>query len=340
MILSTVSLAIAIASVRAQSQCYFPDGTPTDNFVACNSSSSSSNDGFSSCCGRNDLCTTNGLCKNAQWDQENNYYWRHACTDPSWKSPNCPNYCTTVDNSPGQPWNNSHMVWACTQTTYCCSPWRWPNNGVPGRSARYTCCNDTAAVFDAGPAVYLAGQIFSTTQFPATSATATSTTTATATPTASSPSDPSVPQGLGPGTAAGIGVGASIGAILLIGSALWLVRRRRRRSREPAEGGAGEAAAKADPSVTDSEEAGGEAPTSSSSPVDDGDSAAGGARAWRLSSAHLPEADGSSGRYELEDAPRGGMSEADSRGRYELGFPRPDSPELVAGQFDGRRELA
>jgi hypothetical protein len=96
----------------------------------------------------------------------------------------------------------------------------------------------------------------------------------------------------------------------------------------------GAAAAKADSSVTDSEEAGGEAPD------DDGDSAAGGARAWRLSSAHLPEADGSSGRYELEDAPRGGMSEADSRGRYELGFPRPDSPELVAGQFDGRRELA
>jgi hypothetical protein len=233
------------------------------------------------------------------------------------------------------------MVWACTQTTYCCSPWRWPNNGVPGRSARYTCCNDTGAVFDAGPAVYLAGQIFSTTQFPATSATATSTTTATATPTASPPSDASVPQGLGPGTAAGIGVGASIGAILLIGSALWLVRRRRRRrSREPAEGGAGgAAAAKADSSVADSEEAGGEAPTSSST-GDDENSAAGGARAWRLSSAHLSEADDSSRRHELEDAPRGGMSEADSRGRYELGFPRPDSPELVAGQFDGRRELA
>lgn len=58
------------------------------------------------------------------------------------------------------------MVLACSQTTYCCAS--WVGGGDGSNLSNYTCCNSTA-VFDAGPADYLAFEMdFVTTTFSAT----------------------------------------------------------------------------------------------------------------------------------------------------------------------------
>jgi hypothetical protein len=52
----------------------------------------------SHCCGPTDICLSNGLC----WDQDSTYYnrmVRASCTDNTWASSSCPQYCTTGQSS-------------------------------------------------------------------------------------------------------------------------------------------------------------------------------------------------------------------------------------------------
>lgn len=92
---------------RARATCYNPDGSvfglgnaPLSlAFQPCNQVAGAS----SMCCGTNwtggvvekDVCHQNGLCLNSFDDKP--LYWRSACTDPTWKSPNClSNLCTST----------------------------------------------------------------------------------------------------------------------------------------------------------------------------------------------------------------------------------------------------
>lgn len=48
----------------------------------------------SSCCGPNDMCLTNGLCKQQGEDHEkDDLYWSNGCTDSNFNDPACPQYC-------------------------------------------------------------------------------------------------------------------------------------------------------------------------------------------------------------------------------------------------------
>ena len=71
------------------SQCFFPDGTPTedvqDGYYPCNSTTG---DQASSCCQlTTSTCTTGGYCIG-----KNGFPYRGACTNPNFPVP-CPHYC-------------------------------------------------------------------------------------------------------------------------------------------------------------------------------------------------------------------------------------------------------
>lgn len=86
----------ASSTVLAQS-CYYPDGSlPTDYvYVPCTGES------VSSCCipSEGDVCLASGLC----YYQTGNYPFRGACTDKSWGSSKCPQYCLNREQSPFPP---------------------------------------------------------------------------------------------------------------------------------------------------------------------------------------------------------------------------------------------
>jgi hypothetical protein len=160
----------------------------------------------------------------------------------------------------GAKYNTSQLVYACSETTYCCSS--YPGKDVPvaafDTKGNYSCCNDPSQVFDAGPANFLSGEKdFTTSMFPATAAptavgsgktltvfkTMGSGVTGVATAAAAQSTDPlgqSNPrQDSSSGTAlssssdlstaakAGIAIGAAAVAVLAIVSAAWLMLRMR-----------------------------------------------------------------------------------------------------------------
>ena len=65
--------------------CYYPSGTTSPD-TPCRS-----DDVASSCCAHTDTCLSNGLCL-AQGGSE--LISRGSCTDESWQSPKCPQYCS------------------------------------------------------------------------------------------------------------------------------------------------------------------------------------------------------------------------------------------------------
>lgn len=90
------SLAVAAAlcswsAVAAtNSTCYFPDGKESNGGV-CNPNAE-----VSACCGPTFICLSNGLCKPGP-DSKKTYaynFYRSACTDASFNSTSCPQFCT------------------------------------------------------------------------------------------------------------------------------------------------------------------------------------------------------------------------------------------------------
>lgn len=91
-----IGLLILSLPLFTRSICYFPDGTIPRQDTPCQS------EGESTCCGAGYACLSNNLCKltehvpNPASDQSE--WVRGSCTDRSWKSPNCPNFCVTPSN--------------------------------------------------------------------------------------------------------------------------------------------------------------------------------------------------------------------------------------------------
>ena len=95
----TVALVVLLAAsstVLAQS-CYYPDGSlPTDyEYVPC------TGDTVSSCCipSEGDLCLASGAC----YYPKDGYPFRGACTDKTWSSSKCPQYCMDREQPPIPP---------------------------------------------------------------------------------------------------------------------------------------------------------------------------------------------------------------------------------------------
>lgn len=67
--------------------CYFPDGSVSLGFTPCHSAST----GASACCAEMDVCLDNKLCLSQSGQQD---LTRGSCTDKTWGSPECSQYCS------------------------------------------------------------------------------------------------------------------------------------------------------------------------------------------------------------------------------------------------------
>jgi hypothetical protein len=87
-------LRLEIASM--ESECYDYNGVQYNNSrikIPCNTTAIE-NGKHSACCAPDDLCLTNGMCRNQGDDQiGKNYYWREGCTDATFEDSACPQYC-------------------------------------------------------------------------------------------------------------------------------------------------------------------------------------------------------------------------------------------------------
>lgn len=81
-------LILPLATLQNQT-CYFPNQEVADFDIPCTDFTTS--DGFVFCCGSGRSCLPEGICSSASGDP---YLSRGSCTDQSWSSPSCPQYCT------------------------------------------------------------------------------------------------------------------------------------------------------------------------------------------------------------------------------------------------------
>ncbi|KAF7195152.1 hypothetical protein HII31_03358 [Pseudocercospora fuligena] len=104
--------------------CYYPNGDVSTTDAACSSS------GDSACCPNNWECLSNGIC----YDPTNEYFNRNTCTDQSWESSDCPQYCTANNTAAG-----NEALKQCDDGSWCCD----------GDRIHMDCCTmDDPAVID------------------------------------------------------------------------------------------------------------------------------------------------------------------------------------------------
>lgn len=80
--------------VGVSADCYWPNGKLAEKLVACHGSNV-----MGTCCEEGWTCLANKACGNfadPRFDYAyNNVYQRQACSDQSWQSNQCPQYCTS-----------------------------------------------------------------------------------------------------------------------------------------------------------------------------------------------------------------------------------------------------
>ncbi|KAL2015528.1 hypothetical protein VTK56DRAFT_5325 [Thermocarpiscus australiensis] len=227
----------------AQKQCYYPSGLEAATDFPCDP-----NAAVSPCCGGGEgtFCLTNKLCRGP-----NGNTIRGSCTDQSWSSPECPQFCL------GASVGGTDLI-SCanstgSDTSYCCDP------------PRPFCCDEGVARFDVFPSkpevlarwdakssqfivVQQTSSSTSSSQASTTLTTFTPTTTTSATATAlTSTSPPSTPTSSSDASAqsqsqlpsppplsvaaqAGIGAGAGVLAIALAAVAFLLFKLRKKKA--------------------------------------------------------------------------------------------------------------
>ena len=98
---ASLPIALLVSMTMAQ-QCYFPDGSPSKD-VPCNGSAT-----HSACCTSTAYCLSNGLCLNDVIPS------RGSCTDKTWASGSCAQYCQKSNLSGG------YALMSCSSTTFTC----------------------------------------------------------------------------------------------------------------------------------------------------------------------------------------------------------------------------
>lgn len=83
LVMTFLSLSLSETSL-AKPICYYPDGSIAQSDLPCGNSTDVA------CCGGSAICLTNGLCLDVS---QPNTLARSSCTDKTWTSGNCPNYC-------------------------------------------------------------------------------------------------------------------------------------------------------------------------------------------------------------------------------------------------------
>lgn len=116
-------VAFAVLHVNAQS-CYYPNGDLSTVDAPCSSS------GGAPCCPLNWECLSNGLCYNPAPGV--NIYGRYTCTDQTWQSSSCPQFCTDGNTDPGD-----QAVLQCADGSWCCD----------GDRTSFNCCTKAGTSF-------------------------------------------------------------------------------------------------------------------------------------------------------------------------------------------------
>ncbi|KAL2044675.1 hypothetical protein N7G274_002449 [Stereocaulon virgatum] len=113
--------------------CYYPNGDlSTAGDRPCNTS------GDGPCCPFGWQCESNGLC----YLENAGYYGRYTCTDKTWQSSSCPQFCTYDKTAAGD-----EAILQCSSGSYCCDT----NRPTPG------CCDTTTSRFSLAALPILAG---------------------------------------------------------------------------------------------------------------------------------------------------------------------------------------
>ena len=87
LLLAALRLSLAVSS---DATCYYPNGKANMElgaYVVCNTTAD-----VSACCAPDDECTSNGFCR-LKTAPDFGGYWRNLCTDQTWQSDSCPQYC-------------------------------------------------------------------------------------------------------------------------------------------------------------------------------------------------------------------------------------------------------
>ncbi|PYH94089.1 hypothetical protein BO71DRAFT_399142 [Aspergillus ellipticus CBS 707.79] len=138
--------------------CYFPDGSTAAENVPC------SDETYSACCGKNDICMSNNLCMDVA--EQPYVLSRGGCTDANWESSNCPPVCQDVNTSGGCSIIN--LLYVKGVATYCC--------GTPISNGSEVICPNSESSFEltSGDMVYGYAALADLTNTSATSTTAAS----------------------------------------------------------------------------------------------------------------------------------------------------------------------
>ncbi|KAH6838364.1 transcription initiation factor IID, 18kD subunit-domain-containing protein [Chaetomium sp. MPI-CAGE-AT-0009] len=213
---------LGLLQVCLGKKCYYPDGSEATGDYPCDADAE-----HSACCAGGTLgkaCLANKLC----WSSVMTFA-RGSCTDPSFKSPACPDYCT---HRPSQGWDLVNCVNSTqTDTLFCCFGMENCCEQGGGRFQLQPPPSNTWAVWNRESTQYDVVTPLST---PTSSASISTTSTTSDAPeqsasstgtqspaqtsgsTDSSSSESNESTGLSTAVQAGIGVGAAVGAILII----------------------------------------------------------------------------------------------------------------------------
>jgi hypothetical protein len=245
--LLSVILASYILSALADAGvplCYYPDGGTAKGDYACNLTAE-----HSFCCAVGYNCLDNKICVavgNSDWN-------RGSCTDKTWNSPECPQFCKNFSSSGGS-WlvNCAEDAGVCCYDTLAASPedccsanltGQNPVSKLPGEPTPFTLITSGAST----QTRVLSSSSSTSSSTSATSATSTSTTSTSTTSTNATPSSTSSPadipsakptaaastssSNLPTGAYVGIAIGIAA-AIGLLGAAVFLFRKRQRSNRQ------------------------------------------------------------------------------------------------------------
>jgi hypothetical protein len=183
-----------------------------------------------------DLCLANGLCQLSNQDARRslNTVWSTGCTDPTYKDPSCPRYCSQIARDKGDVAWGAHVAFKCPgKQSWCCGTGAVADYGNLIGRLNSTCCgiddlkfniSESANAYTIAAAYVMAES--------ATSSAPTQTMMSTASVTAIVPSSsPSAQHNDSKALELGLGIGIGLGIpllILLSMGIIFLYRRKRR----------------------------------------------------------------------------------------------------------------
>lgn len=110
--IATAVLAPTLSTLVAATACYYPDGSTATGDTPCGNGTDVA------CCGKDSICLTNGLCMDVAQPYS---LARSSCSDQTWTSSNCPNYCLQSSTFNGSGCSVVLYTYLDGVAEYCCN---------------------------------------------------------------------------------------------------------------------------------------------------------------------------------------------------------------------------